>query len=51
MHERCDRCGRSFDVLAIIYTGSEYLCRECAAFCQVRLPEKIDLYSKAKPVT
>jgi hypothetical protein len=31
MHERCDCCGRQFDVLAIVFTEGKYLCKECAA--------------------
>jgi hypothetical protein len=29
MNERCDGCGRQTPVLAIIFTGREYLCAEC----------------------
>jgi hypothetical protein len=38
MHERCDHCGKQFEVLAIFFTGTEYLCPACAALSQVRKP-------------
>lgn len=38
MHERCDRCGRQFDVLSIFFNGEKYFCPECAALEIVRGP-------------
>ena len=29
MHERCDQCGKHFDVLAIYFTGTQFLCFQC----------------------
>lgn len=29
MHEKCDSCGKEFEILAVIFTGRQCLCASC----------------------